>query len=318
MPALENKRDLIRKIATMKDIKWSQTALSAFALCMAVSLCGQPTAYEVISLPSKPNLPGMGWEGGERTQISQWDGLPTVSNVSEPSLTAYLPEASRANGTALIIAPGGGFHTLSIDNEGRHVAAWCVENGIAAFVLRYRLVPTGENPGQEFMAKLQGGREEMDRAMAPYIDLAKADGLAAIGYVRAHAADYGIKPDRVGIIGFSAGGTLAGAAALEYTGAADRPDFAAPIYGAMHVLDLQSVPASPMPVFLTVTGDDFFGFQAQSIAFFQVWNAAKLPVELHLYEQGGHGFGMRKQSLPSDAWIDAFQAWLGSHGFLDP
>lgn len=287
------------------------------ALLLTGIISAQTTDPRVIKLPSKPNLPGMAWNGGERTQVDPNSGMHIVSNVSEPTLTVFLPEPSKANGTALVIAPGGGFHLLAIDHEGNDVAAWCVENGIAAFVLRYRLVPTGDNPGQEFMAKLQRNQEEMDREMAPYIDLAKADGQAAIAYVRSHAAEFGVKPDRVGITGFSAGGTVAGAAALEYTSAADRPDFAAPIYGAMHVLDLQKTPAAPMPVFMAVTGDDFFGFQKQSMEFFQVWNAAKLPVELHLYEQGGHGFGMRKQGLPSDAWIDAFGAWLASHGFLD-
>ena len=286
------------------------------ALLFLGSFRAQAQEPQVVIISSKPNLPDMVWNGGERTQVDPRSGKHNVSNVSEPTLTVFLPEVSKATGAALVIAPGGGFHLLSIDNEGNDVAAWCVEQGIAAFVLRYRLVPTGDNPGQEFRAKLQNSQQDMDREMAPYIALAKADGLAAIAWVRAHAADYGIRPDRIGIIGFSAGGTVAGAAALEYTAAADRPDFAAPIYGAMHVLDLQKLPEKPMPVFMAVAGDDFFGFQKQSIEFFQVWNAAKLPVELHLYEQGGHGFGMRRQGLPSDAWIDAFRAWIGSHGFL--
>jgi len=290
--------------------------IPVLALCLATTLTAQQPAPRVIDLPSRPNGPGMVWEGGERTSLNPQGGMRRVSNVSQPTLTVFRPEASKATGTALIIAPGGGFHMLSIDNEGNDVAAWCTENGIAAFVLRYRLVPTGENPGQEFAQKLQGDQQEMDRQMAPYIELAKADGLAAVAWVRAHAEEFGVKPNRVGIIGFSAGGTLAAAAALEYTSAADRPDFAAPIYGALHVLDLQKLPEGPMPVFMAVTADDFFGFQKQSIELFQTWNAAKLPVELHVYEQGGHGFGMRAQGLPSDAWIDAFGAWMASHGFL--
>lgn len=316
MSAKKCNRISIRKIATMKDIKWSQMALSAFAMCMAVTLWGQPGGGEVIALPSKPNGAGMVWEGGERTQVDPQNGMHRVSNVSQPTLTVFLPEPSKANGSALVIAPGGGFHMLSIDNEGNDVAAWCTEHGIAAFVLRYRLVPTGENPGQEFREKLQNSQQDMDRQMAPYIDLAKADGLSAVAWVRAHAAQYGVQPDRVGIIGFSAGGTLAAAAALNYTSDSDRPDFAAPIYGALHVLDLQKIPENPMPVFMAVSGDDFFGFQNQSMELFQTWNAAKLPVELLIYEQGGHGFGMRKQGLPSDAWIEAFGAWLVSHGFM--
>lgn len=255
------------------------------------------------------------WKGGERTQISKWDQLPTVSNVSQPSLIVYQPEESKSNGTAMIIAPGGGFHLLSIDNEGNNVAKWCVKNGITAFVLKYRLVPTGEDPDKEFSEKLKNGQEEMDREMAPYIELAKADALAAIAYVRANAEKYNIKTDKIGIIGFSAGGTLAAAAGLEYTSEANRPDFIAPIYGALHVLDLTKIPAKPMPLFLAVASDDLFGFQNQAIDIYKTWNAAKVPAEIHIYEKGNHGFGMRKLNLPSDHWIETFRVWMKSNGF---
>lgn len=255
------------------------------------------------------------WKGGERTQISRWDHLPTVSNVSEPSLRVYLPEKSKSNGTAMIIAPGGGFHLLSIDNEGNHVAKWCIENGIAAFVLKYRLVPTGDDPDREFSEKITNGQEKMDREIAPYIELAKADAFAAIAYVRANAEKYNIKTDKIGIIGFSAGGTLATAAGLEYTSDENRPDFIAPIYGALHVLDLTKIPTNPMPLFLAVTSDDVFGFQNQAIDIYKTWNAAKAPVEMHVYQKGNHGFGMRKQNLTSDDWIETFKAWMKSNGF---
>ncbi|MEM7511596.1 MAG: alpha/beta hydrolase, partial [Bacteroidota bacterium] len=123
-----------------------QTRLSILFICQILWLGTYVHAQKVIALLSTPASPEMEWIGGERTQVSPWDKLPIVSNVSSPSLIAYLPEADKANGTALIIAPGGGFHTLSIDNEGNDVAKWCTDRGIAAFVLKYRLVPTGENP----------------------------------------------------------------------------------------------------------------------------------------------------------------------------
>ncbi len=239
-----------------------------------------------------------------------------VSNVSSPSLLVYRPEPGKENGTAVVIAPGGGFHLLSMDNEGTDVAEWLNGLGITAFVLKYRLVPTGEDPAGEFMAKVRAGAREMDREIAPYIELAKADGRAALEFVRAHAQEYNIDTDKVGIIGFSAGGTLAGAAALEYTSAANRPDFAAPIYGALQVLDLERLPESPMPLFLAVTSDDVFGFQGLSVRMYRTWNDGGHPAELHIYEKGGHGFGMRRQGLPSDAWTDAFRSWLELHGFL--
>lgn len=268
-----------------------------------------PLPYEVVNTEIST------WQGGERGQISRWDQMATVSNVSKPTLMAYLPEASKATGTAMIIAPGGGFHLLSIENEGIHVAQWCAENGIAAFVLKYRLVPTGEDPDKEFSDKLSKSQEKMDNEMTPYIELAKADALEAIAHVRENAGKYNVATDKIGIIGFSAGGTLAAAAGLEYTSDSNRPDFIAPIYGALHVLDLGKVPVKPMPLFLAVTGDDVFGFQNQSIALYKTWNAAKVPAEMHIYEKGGHGFGMRKQKVPSDHWITAFDIWMKNNGF---
>jgi acetyl esterase/lipase len=272
-------------------------------------------AQQLIELDSQPNLEGFDWKEQEGT-FKMPNGAEMVSNVVKPTLTAFLPAPQKANGTALIIAPGGGFHFLAINNEGNHLAEWCVEQGIAAFVLRYRLVPTGENPMQEFMAKLQESQEKMDREMSPVIELAKADGLAAIEYVRSHASEFNVKTDQIGIIGFSAGGTVAGAAALEYTSADNRPDFAAPIYPALHVVDTEQMPADPMPLFMAVTSDDVFGFQTLCTALYDQWNAAQAPIELHIYERGGHGFGMRKQDVPSDQWIDAFAAWLKDHNWL--
>ena len=271
---------------------------------------------EIISLKSVAASPGMGWKGGERITNSDFDKMPIVSNVSVPSLMVFLPDPAKANGTSLIIAPGGGFHMLSIDNEGNDLAYWCVEHGIAAFVLKYRLVPTGENPGKEFADKLQKGQRQMDSVMAPYIKLANADGLAAIAYVREQAARFKVSPDKIGIIGFSAGGTVAAYAGLEYTNENNRPNFFAPVYGALHVLNLTKLPAKPMPLFLVVSSDDYFGFQTLSMELYKNWNAAKLPAELHIYEKGGHGFGMKKQGLPSDEWINAFASWLSLHGFL--
>ncbi|HKK75161.1 MAG TPA: dienelactone hydrolase family protein [Saprospiraceae bacterium] len=272
-------------------------------------------AQQVIHLDSEPNTEGVNWKKQEGT-FKMPNGAEMVSNVVEPTLTAFLPDPEKANGTALIIAPGGGFHFLAINNEGNHLAEWCAERGIAAFVLRYRLVPTGENPMQEFMAKLQKSQEEMDREMAPIIELAKADGRAAIEYVRRYAEKFKVKEDQIGIIGFSAGGTVAGAAALEYSTEANRPDFAAPIYPALHVVNTEQMPAKPMPLFMAVTSDDVFGFQTLCTQLYDQWNMAQAPIELHIYERGGHGFGMRKQKAPSDQWIAAFAAWLKDHDWL--
>ncbi len=271
-------------------------------------------AQKVINLTSAPTPPGMEWKTAERQYFSPIWQTEVITNVSVPTLTAYLPDPSVANGTALVIAPGGGYHALSINSEGIGVAEWCVKNGIAAFVLKYRLVPTGEDGVAEFMQGV-GDREKFMNSVGPVIPLAIADGKAAIEYVRSHATEYAVKPDRIGIMGFSAGGTVVGGVVYDHT-AANRPDFAVPIYSALQPVGDTKVPEDAMPLFIAVTSDDVFGFQKQSTELYLQWNSAGKPVELHIYEKGGHGFGAKKQGLPSDKWLDAFGEWLNSNGWM--
>lgn len=297
----------------------SKIKLIVICLCCSIATWAQTNsiaASEIITLKSTLASADMVWKGGERSPISPFDKEQIVSNVSVPTISAFFPVPEKANGTALIIAPGGGFHMLSIENEGTKLAAWCVEHGITAFVLKYRLVPTGENPIKDFSDKFKKSQAEMDAEMAPYIKLANDDGLAAIAYVRENAAKLKINPSKIGIIGFSAGGTVAANAGLNYTSEMNRPDFFAPIYAAMHVVNLTKLPAKPMPLFMAVASNDMFGFQAQSIELYKTWNATKQSVELHIFEKGNHGFGMKKQGIPSDEWINTFGIWLTSQGWL--
>ncbi len=283
-------------------------------VALLLAQAGSVFSQKIIALSSIPAPADMVWKNPEKESFSPIFRTEIVANVSSPTMIAYLPAPDKANGTALIIAPGGGFHTLSINSEGIDVAKWCVENGIAAFVLKYRLVPTGADPVMEFLQKVQN-QKELDSSSASAIALAKADGLAAIEYVRTHAAEFGVKPNRIGIMGFSAGGTVAGSAAFEYT-AANRPDFAAPIYPAMHVVNTAKVPDDAPPLFVAVTGDDVFGFHTQCTALYNQWNAAGKKIELHIYPEGGHGFGMRKQNMITDNWIDRFGEWLDANGWF--
>ena len=143
--------------------------------------------------------------------------------------------------------------------------------------------------------------------------LAVADSLAAVGYVRQHASQWGISPDHVGIIGFSAGGFIAAEVALQYA-PEDRPAFVAVIYGGL--MDDAGVPTDAPPMFIAAATDDELGLAPGSIALYQKWTAAKKPAELHMYVKGGHGFGMKQQHLPTDHWIDRFADWLQLEGFL--
>jgi acetyl esterase/lipase len=283
-------------------------------IILLLGLISPVFSQKVINLQSTPTPSELTWSNPERQYFSQIWQTEVVTNVAKPTLTAYLPDPAIANGTALVIAPGGGYMALSINSEGIDVAKWCVEHGIAAFMLKYRLAPSGEDATMEFMQAV-GDRDGFMKKVGPIIPLAIADGKAALEYVRSHAADFGVNPDRIGIMGFSAGGGVVGGAVYDHT-AANRPDFAAPIYSALGPVGETTVPEDAMPLFIAVTSDDVFGFQRQSTELYNKWNAAGKPVELHIYEKGGHGFGAKKQGLPSDKWLDAFGEWLGSHGWL--
>jgi acetyl esterase/lipase len=284
-------------------------------LLVLVLCCRQAQAQEVIPLPSVPTPADICWHTPERQYHSQIWNTEVITNVASPTLTVYRPDPAVATGVGLIIAPGGGFHALSINSEGIDVAKWCMEQGITAFLLKYRLVPSGEDGVLEFMQKMEKP-DSTDKSTARLVALAKADGLAAMAYVRQHAAAWNLDPGRIGIMGFSAGGTVAAATVFEYASAAERPDFAAPIYPYMGGVNTAALPAGPMPLFIAVTSDDVFGFQTQCLDLYRQWNEARQPVELHIYDQGGHGFGMRRQGLPSDKWIEAFWGWLQAGGWL--
>ncbi|MEP6756267.1 MAG: alpha/beta hydrolase [Chthonomonadales bacterium] len=250
-----------------------------------------------------------------------------IRNVVTPTLTVFLPDKTKATGTAVVVCPGGGFRFHSWDSEGIEVAKWLQERGVAAFVLKYRLVNTGATP-EEFQKHLDllfgrkpakpdsGDAALIERAQAELKaipGLASADGRQAIKVVREHAAEFGVKADRVGIIGFSAGAAVTMGVVMDHK-AESRPDFAAPIYGGG--TGGAPVPTDAMPMFILVASDD--GASAGSLKLYSEWKGANKPVELHIYAKGGHGFGMIKRGLPVDTWIERFGDWLGSLGLLKP
>jgi acetyl esterase/lipase len=270
-------------------------------------------AQDVIPLYSG-TAPGSVEEGyGEKEYFSKAWNTEVVSNVTKPTLTEYKPTAA-SNGTAVVICPGGGFMALSITSEGIDVAKWLAARGVTAFVLKYRLAHTGEDATQEFTT-LFADKKKFNEMLAKTVPLSIADGLAAVAYVRKHASDLGVSADRVGVIGFSAGGTVAAAAGLRYS-PEGRPAFVAPIYGAASLLKESPVPADAPPMFLAAATDDQLGLAMDSVELYERWTSAHKSAELHMYAKGGHGFGMRKQGSPSDEWIDRFGDWLASQGWM--
>jgi acetyl esterase/lipase len=235
-----------------------------------------------------------------------------VANISRSTLTVVKPTTA-ANGSGIVICPGGGFMFLSWINEGIDVAKFLAARGVTAFVLKYRVAHTGDNPMQEFQVAVRTGK--FNATIQTVIPQSNADGLAAIAYVRKHAADWSLDPARIGIVGFSAGGEVAASAALHYA-SESRPAFAAPIYAVAGKLKSDPVPDDAPPLFVAAATDDSFGLAPDSVALYSMWLTAKKPAELHIYAKGGHGFGMRKQNLPSDEWANRFADWLSQQGFL--
>ena len=251
-----------------------------------------------------------GWTQKEKETILPF-GLKVVHNVTQPSLTVYPADPARRNGTAVIICPGGAWHFLSIDMEGTDVARWLAARGVTAFVLRYRLLPTGDSPYEEAEEHIRV-RARMAELMQPFYPLVRADGQQAIRVVRKRARKWGVTPERVGMLGFSAGGDFTVNAVLHNTPDC-RPAFAAPIYPA--VFDEVVAPPDAPPLFLLCASDDDMA-SAASLRLYSAWKAAGRPVELHIYSKGGHGFGMTRQGLPSDAWIERFGDWLEGQRFI--
>ena len=284
-------------------------------LCLVVFLAPLAAAQDVIPLyPGTP--PGSTQENyPEKEYFSKSWNTEVVANVTKPTLTVFKPSPELKNGTAIVICPGGGFMALSIDSEGTDVAKYLAAKGVTAFVLKYRLAHTGEDATEEFAAMFSGDRQKFQEILAKVVPQSIADGLAAVTYVRQHASEWGVSPDRVGIIGFSAGGTVAAGVAFRYA-PEGRPAFAALIYAAGSFFKDSPVPADAPPLFVAAATDDNLGLAPDSVALYEKWTSAHKPAELHMYAKGGHGFGMRKQNIPTDHWIDRFSDWLEFQGWL--
>src|SRR5689334_11643393 len=212
------------------------------------------------TIPLWPNgAPGSeGWAQQEQETLAPPPiGIRVVRNVTQPTLTAFLPDRATSTSTAVIICPGGAFHFLAIEHEGTEVARWLNARGVAAFVLRYRLIETVVDVGalSQQMQQNLTDRSRFRQLMQVLRPLIIADGLQAVKLVRRRAAEWRIAPDRIGVMGFSAGGHLTAGVALEYD-ADSRPDFAAPIYSSPY--ENISVPFDAPPLFIAVAHDDAF------------------------------------------------------------
>lgn len=297
-------------------------ALVAMAWLSVAPVGAQDDAMTAIATPDQPTaiVLGTGPLPGTR-RAEAWHrqyGSVFARNVTVATLTPFLPDPTKATGTAVIVAPGGGFRSLSMQNEGWNVARAFADRGVAAFVLKYRLEPTPDDLEgfSRSMREMLSGPVPAHRidpaASIPQLGPQIADARAAFALVRARADEWGLDTQRIGMVGFSAGAMLALATTL--AGEDARPAFIATLYGPLAPLD---VPADAPPLFVAIAADDGL-FAGGGFGLVERWQAAQRPVEFHLYERGGHGFGMYRKSTTSTDWFEAFARWMAMHGWLEP
>ena len=297
-------------------------ALAAVSLVAGGASARQPApATAAGAPPGAVSLPvyGKANPGKPADEMSAGPGSE-VRNVTYPTLTPVLPKPGTANGTAVIVAPGGGFMFLSMDSEGWKVAEALAERGVTALVLKYRLTPTPKDDAayrdgvMKLILGIASGKPATDIADPG----ASKDALAALKLVRSRAQEWGIDPKRVGMIGFSAGAITSLKAVLEADGDSDPstlpPDFFGYIYGPM---DAVEAPANAPPMFAALAmNDGMFGKENFDIV--NSWRRGKRPVELHVYQDGGHGFGLGKPGTTNAMLMPEFLAWMEMQGLLTP
>lgn len=284
------------------------------------------TGTEVRLWPGK--APGTeNWTLPEVTTTSA-SGDRVISNVSDPTLGIYLPDPATANGTAVILAPGGALRLLGYDSDGVKVAKWLNARGIAAFVLKYRTLQQAPRaappasppaappaprtgppaaPRQELVIhNANANPEPGNAALTEVLQMALADAQAAIRFVRGNATAWRIDPARIGIMGFSAGGGVAVSAAIAERSDAS-PDFLISLYGPA-LVDV-NVPEHAPPLFVAV-GSTHFNVTNGCLALFAAWKAAGKPAEIHVYDQVSGGFSLTPRGLPVDGWAERVHEWL--------
>jgi len=305
------------------DKRW---ALMLSVMAWTGVACAQ--APEIRLWPGK--APGTQQWTLPETVTTSAGGTRILSNVSDPTLTVYLPEPARATGAAVIIAPGGALRFLAMGTDGEPVARWLNSQGIAAFVLKYRTLQMTPERQAEMAAPpgmAGAGRRELeirngnanpapnDAGLAQVLQMGIADAQAALRLVRRQATAWHVDPSRVGIMGFSAGGGVMLGAALAPEKTDASPDFIVSIYGPS-LMDVNPPPHAP-PLFIAV-GSGHFNVTNGSIALFEQWKAAGKPVELHVYDGVTGGFGLGNQGRPVDGWPDRLLDWMVARQLTAP
>ena len=301
------------------------SALSVLGLVwlFSTAVCAQDGKMVPIDAPKEPRgIPlstgGVADQPAKESWFRQW-GDPMARNISTATLTPFLADPKKANGTTVIVAPGGGFMWLSMGNEGWEVAEALAARGINAFVLKYRLQPTADSLAafeeQMNQRMADAGKPSTDKSAPkrPRGDLTNQlqDAEAAYALITSRAKEWNVNVNKIGMMGFSAGAGLTMAVTLQSKKV--KLAFISPIYGGMNAVE---VPKTAPPMFVAIAVDDFL-FHGET-GLIKAWYDAKIPVEFHLYQNGGHGFGLGNPDRTSNKWFDAYMHWLDVNGFLKP
>ncbi|WP_010134858.1 alpha/beta hydrolase [Ochrovirga pacifica] len=273
-----------------------------YFLCLTVQLHAQ----KEVKLAYRP-AEDVKWSG---TVHSEKTNILRLSNIAEPSILIYSPKKEINTGTAVVIAPGGGLRINSIESEGTMVADWLVKKGVTAIVLKYRLVPSEKG-------KVSGTAEQKEELLQKVFPYAISDALSAIDYVRKNAADLGVDPTKIGMMGFSAGGAVTMGVAYNYK-TTNRPDFLVPIYPWTSKYSVRKPQDNEPPMLIVCATNDPLDLAMGSIHLYTSWKEMGFSVALHMYAKGGHGFGMLKRNTPSDTWIERFYDWALSEKLIVP
>lgn len=249
------------------------------------------------------------WSINESTIKTQYGDV--IINVTNPTLTFYEPKKSNSKGTSVIILPGGAMHMLDIEYEGTVLAQYLADNGINAFVLKYRLVQT-TNLEQQLESAMGSDYEKI---VGNVMSLAIEDTYAAVEYLRNNADLYKINKNHIGVMGFSAGAQITMAAAYNAVDN-NRPNFISAIYGTALLKFVKAVPKSKMPAFFVVAGNDELNAMPFMLEQYKYWISGGQKAEMHVYQEGKHGFGMRKYNITTDNWNNDFLMWLKMNQFL--
>lgn len=291
----------------------------------AISVSAAMFAQTPIKLYDGPAPGSESWDWPE-VELDYWSPIwneqnTCILNVTEPVVLPFIPAPGTANGSAIVVCPGGGYSALSWNNEGPQVAQWLAAHGITAFVLKYRIECSGltvedatcvgmhtyggQSRRDPEYVEIANKNREFNKTIGDVREFASADGRKAIEYVRTHAEEYGIDPNKIGIVGFSAGSAIAVDILYDHT-ELSKPNFVGLMYCAM-AKDHTELPAEPCPLFVGATQNEIAGL---SYNLYDMWCKKRLPAEIHSFYKANHGFGYRNNGTGEDLWAQMFYNFL--------